>query len=134
MITPKANIKRAIIKCFVPVIAVISFLFVIVVNLYAEVDKANTGQAGMIFDKAFLQSIQNVMLYEQIVKIVGLQGVKVGNSNLKIPGDKYHWNGQENTSFNIRVISGKVIDGNVVTPAGRIITLEVNGEINELGK
>ncbi|MBT0663088.1 hypothetical protein KI809_02140 [Geobacter pelophilus] len=134
MIAPKTNITLATVKYFVPLMAVISFLFVIVANLYAEVDKAKTGQADRVFDKEFLQSIKNVLFYEQIVKIVGVQGVKVGNSNLKIPGDKYHWNGSENTKLNIRVVSGKVIDGNVVTPAGRIITLEVNGEINELGK
>ncbi len=92
----------------------------------------------MVFDKAFLQSIKNVMLYERIVKIVGVLPVKVAEASLKIPGEKYHWNGRENTSFNIRVISGKVIDANVVTPDGRIISLDIslegNGEVNDFGK
>ncbi|MDD2733698.1 MAG: hypothetical protein PHF56_07130 [Desulfuromonadaceae bacterium] len=64
--------------------------------------------------------------------------MKVGEASFKILGEKYHWNGKENTSFNIRVISCKVIDGNVKTPAGRFISLDIslegNGEINELGK
>lgn len=78
------------------------------------------------------------MSYEQVVRIVGVQGVKVGSDTLKIPGDKYHWNGRENSSFNIRVHTGKVIDANVVTPEGRIMSLdkslEGRGEVHELGK
>jgi len=52
----------------------------------------------MIFDRAFLQSIKNVQLYERIVKIVGVPPVKVGEASVKIPGEKYHWNGRENSS------------------------------------
>lgn len=100
----------------------------------AAADKIQSRQAGMAFDKAFLQSIKAVMTYEQIVKIVGVPPVKVAEASLKIPGEKYHWDGKENTSFNIRVISGKVVDANVVAADGRILSLEYNGEVNEVGK
>lgn len=109
------------------------YLFIVVVSASAATDKIQSGQADLIFDKAFLQSIKSVMLYERIVRIVGVPPVKVAEASLKIPGEKYHWNGRENTSFNIRVISGKVIDANVVTPYGRIISLE-SGELFEVGK
>ncbi|MHB8123510.1 MAG: hypothetical protein ACYDG4_15305 [Desulfuromonadaceae bacterium] len=130
------NIKITLptIRRYVPIIALISCLFIFVVNLYAEVDRVIPGQADKIFDKSFLQSISNVLLYEQIVKIVGVKGVKVGISSIKIPGEKYHWNGLGNSSFNIRVSSGKVIDANVITPEGRIVSLEGNGEVIDLGK
>jgi hypothetical protein len=101
---------------------------------YVAVQVFAAGQADRIFDKAFLQSIKHVQLYEQIVKTVGVQGTKVGNSSLKIPGEKYHWNGRKNSSFNIRVSAGKLVDANVVTPEGRILSLEGNGEIIDLGK
>lgn len=117
---------------------IISCLFIFNVLLFPAVAKAASGQADKIFDRAFLQSIKDVMTYEQVVKIVGVQGVKVGSDSLKIPGDKYHWNGRENSSFNIRVHAGKMIDANVVTPDGRIISLdkslEGRGEVRELGK
>ena len=87
----------------------------------------------MTFDKAFLQSIKAVMLYERIAKIVGVPPVKVAEASLKIPGEKYHWNGRENTSFNIRVIAGKIVEANVVTPEGRIVSIE-SGELFEIGK
>ncbi len=88
----------------------------------------------MTFDKAFLQSIKTVKLYGRIVEIVGVPPVKVAEASLKIPGEKFHWSGKEHSSFNIRVISGKVIDANVVTPDGRIVSLESNGELIEIGK
>jgi hypothetical protein len=53
---------------------------------------------------------------------------------VKIPGEKYHRNGKENTSFNIRVISGKIVDANVVTPDGSIVSLESDGKLFEIGK
>lgn len=114
--------------------AILAYLILTVISALAAPDKIQTGQAGMTFDKAFLQSIKNVMLYERIVKIVGVQPVKVGESSIKIPGEKYHWSGRENTAFNIWVISGKVVEANVVTPEKRIVILDGNGEINELGK
>ena len=134
MISHYVNIMPVTIRRFVPIMVLISCLFIFVANLYAEVNTVKSGQADKTFDKAFLQSIKSVLLYEQIVKIVGVQGVKVGGNSIKIPGEKYHWNGRENSSFNIRVSSGKLVDANVVTPEGRILSLEGNGEVIDLGK
>lgn len=114
--------------------SILAYLFITVLSASAASDKLQSGQAGMTFDKAFLQSIKAVMFYERIVKIVGVPPVKVGESSIKIPGEKYHWSGRENTAFNIRVISGKVVEANVVTPEKVIVILDSNGEINELGK
>jgi len=115
-------------------VTILAYLFFSVVSASAASDNMQSGQSGLIFDKAFLQSIKNVVFYERIVKIVGVPPVKVGEASIKIPGEKFHWNGRENTSFNIRVISGKIADANVVTPDGRIITLESDGELIEIGK
>ena len=124
-------------KC-TPVMAVVACLLLSGAILSPAVGSAASGQADKVFDREFLQSVKDVMFYEQIVRIVGVQGVKVGSDSLKIPGDKYHWNGRENSSFNIRVNTGKVIDANVVAPDGHIISLdksfEGSGEVHELGK
>ena len=134
----KAEILLTTARKCVPVRAVIACLLVCNVILCPAVGNAASGQADKVFDKAFLQSVKDVMSYEQIVRIVGVQGEKVGSDSLKIPGDKYHWNGRENSSFNIRINAGKVIDANVVTPDGRIISLdkslEGSGEVHDLGK
>lgn len=132
----KAEILLAAARKCVPVTAVIACLLVYSVIL-PPAGNAASGQADKVFDKAFLQSVKDVQSYEQIVRIVGVQGVKVGSDSLKIPGDKYHWNGREHSSFNIRVNAGKVIDANVVTPGGRIISLDKSidgsGEVHDLG-
>lgn len=134
----KAEILPAVARKCVSVMAFISCLLVLNVIMSPAVGNAASGQADKVFDKAFLQSVKDVLTYEQLVKIVGVQGVKVGSNSLKIPGDKYHWNGRENSSFNIRISAGKVIDANVVTPDGRIISLdkslEGSGEVHDLGK
>lgn len=134
----KAEILLTMAKKFMPVMAVVACLLLSGTLLSYAVGGAASGQADKVFDKAFLQSVKDVLSYEQIVRIVGVQGVKVGSDSLKIPGDKYHWDGRKNSSFNIRVISGKVIDANVVTSDGRIISLDKSlqdsGELHELGK
>ncbi len=134
----KAEILPAVARKCVSLMAVISCLLALNVILSPAVGNAASGQADQVFDKAFLQSVKDVLTYEQLVKIVGVQGKKVGSNSLKIPGDKYHWNGREHSSFNIRVNAGKVIDANVVTPDGRIISLdkslEGSGEVHDLGK
>lgn len=136
VIIRKAEILLAAARKCVPVRAVIACLLVYSVVISPAVSKAASGQADRLFDKAFLQSVKDMLSYEQIVRIVGVQGEKVGRDSLKIPGDKYHWNGREHSSFNIRVNAGKVIDANVVTPDGRIISLDKSldggGEIKEL--
>jgi len=134
MIQQNTKIALSTFRRNVTFIALISYLFIFVVSLYAEGDSTKSGQADRIFNRAFLESIKNVLLYEQIVKMVGVPGVKVGVSSIKIPGDKYHWNGRENSSLNIRVSSGKIVDANVKTPDGRILSIEGNGEVTDYGK
>jgi len=133
----KAEILLAAARKCVSLMAVILWLLALNVIVSPEVGNAASVQADKAFDKAFLQSVKDVLTYEQIVRIVGVQGEKVGSNSHKIPGDKYHWNGRENSSFNVRVNAGKVIDANVVTPDGRIISLdkslEGRGEVHELG-
>lgn len=114
--------------------SILAYLFLTVISVSAASDKLQSGQAGITFDKAFLQSIKAVMIYERIVKIVGVPPVKVGESSIKMPGEKYHWSGMDNTAFNILVVAGKVVEANVMTPEKIIIILDGYGEINELGK
>ena len=134
----KAEILLTVVRKCVPVMAVVACLLASGSFVSPAVGNAASGQADKVFDKEFLQSAKDVLSYEQIVRMVGVKGVKVGSDSLKIPGEKYHWGGRKNSSFNIRVISGKVIDANVVTPDGRIISLDKSlqgsGEVHELGK
>lgn len=133
----KAEILLTIARKCMPVMAVMAVVACLLVSgiiLSPAVGNAASGQADKVFDKEFLLSVKDVLSYEQIVRIVGVQGVKVGSDSLKIPGDKYHWDGRKNSFFNIRVNSGKLIDANVITTEGRIIELGSYGELIEFGK
>ncbi|MBI5655630.1 MAG: hypothetical protein HZC44_01925 [Geobacter sp.] len=94
----KAEILLAAARKSVSLMAVISCLLTLNVIMFSAAGNAASGQADKVFDKAFLQSVKDVLTYEQLVRIVGVQGEKVGSNSLKIPGDKYHWNGRETGS------------------------------------
>jgi hypothetical protein len=138
MVIECVNGKLAIARRCRSLMTVISCLLAFNVTVLPAFGNAASGRADKIFDRAFLQSIKDLMSYEQVVKIVGVPPVKVAEASFKIPGEKYHWSGRENTSFNIRVISDKIVDANIVTPDGRIISLDISlegiGEINDPGK
>ena len=127
-----ANAHKSIVT--VRVAIVIACLLLSVANVLSTENESRAGYADIAFDRAFLQSIKNTMLFERIVKLVGVSPVKVGEASLKVPGEKYHWNGREGSAFNIRVSSGKIIDANIVTTEGRIIELGSDEELIEFGK
>lgn len=134
MISGKPGIMLNITRKLIPVIVIFSFVSIIVFDSHAEVAVVGSGQADKVFDKVFLQSIRNASTYGDIVEAVGVPGVNVGSSSIKIPGDKYHWKGRENSSFNIRMSAGKLIDANVKTPDGHILSFEGAGEVIDHGK
>lgn len=134
MIRVKDRVILITMKRLIPVVAALSSLIIYVVFTHAEVAAVASGQADKIFDRVFLQSIRSESTYGEIVKAVGVPGVKVGGSSIKIPGDKYHWNGRENSSFNIRMSAGKLVDANVKTPDGHILSFEGIGEVIDHGK
>ena len=63
----KAEILLAAARKCVPVTAVIACLLVYNVILPPAVGNAASGQADKVFDKAFLQSVKDVLSYEQMV-------------------------------------------------------------------
>lgn len=127
-----ANAAKKIVT--ITVASVLACLFMYVANVHSNDKGSSVGNADKTFDRVFLQSINNLMLLERIVKLVGVPPVKVGEASLKVPGEKYHWSGREGSSFNVRVSSGKIIDANIVTTEGQIIELGSDGELIEFGK
>jgi len=57
-------------------VSLLAYLFLSVVSVSSAADKGRAGQADIVFDRAFLQSVRNVKLYERIVKRVGVPAVK----------------------------------------------------------
>ncbi len=121
-------------RIFAPSLAVMSYLLIFVFIAHAESTVVRPGQADRIFDRAFLQSVKSVPLYKQVVPIVGVPGVEVAGSSIKLPGVKYHWKGRNNSFFNVTVRSGRIIDADVVTPDGHILTFDDHGKVIDIEK
>jgi hypothetical protein len=86
------------------------------------------GVTGTVFNRRFIPQIKPMMTYEQIVKIVGIQGAKVGEE--KVRGASiihYRWKGEKRSVLNIRVSSGRLLDATVLAPNGNTYSIGRNG-------
>lgn len=134
MISGKPVIMLNTTRKLIPLVVAFSFLAILSFVAHAEEGAFASGQADRVFDKVFLQSIRKDSTYGEIVKAVGVPGEIVGINSIKIPGDKFHWKGRENSFFNIRVSAGKLVDANVITSDGHILSFDGTGEVIDYGK
>jgi hypothetical protein len=88
------------------------------------------GQAGTtdtVFNRKLLEKIKPMMTYEQLVKIIGTEGKKVGgDTHSSPPKGMYHWDGGRKSALDIKVDAGKVIDATVISPKNKKFTLGKN--------
>ncbi|MEI6205726.1 MAG: hypothetical protein WCP20_02975 [Desulfuromonadales bacterium] len=90
------------------------------------------GQAGTtdtVFNRRFIQKIKPMMPYDQLVKIIGAEGLKTGEDKLS-PTTKvlYHWDGARKSTLDIKVDSGKIIDATVISPKSKKFYLGKNAD------
>jgi hypothetical protein len=84
------------------------------------------------FNRRFLPTIKPMMSYEQIVRIVGSPGVKVGeNKNSSPPTIQYRWNGGKGSVLTVRLGNNKMIDATVLAPNKNTYLIRSNGQIVE---
>ena len=87
------------------------------------------GTADTVFNKKFARKLKPLMPYEQLVKMIGTEGVKVGEDGTSSASKTlYHWNGERKSALDARVVAGKVIDATVTTPKNKKLSL---GKIEE---
>ena len=85
------------------------------------------GTADLAFNRRFIQKLKPMMPYEQLVKIIGTEGTKVGEDKRSSPPIViYHWNGERKSSLDINVAAGKVVDATVVSPKNKKFSLGKN--------
>jgi len=103
------------------VLFAISLLLQLVVSeTFASEKDRKVGVVSKPFDQAFIKTVAAMNDYKEIVKLLGVEGKRVGTSYYNNPGDKYHWEGAGNSTFNVRVVAGKIIDANVTDHEGRV--------------
>ena len=93
----------------------------------------SAGQPGTtetVFNKKFIYRLKPMMAYEQLTKIIGVEGKKVGeekgSSSSKM---MYHWDGERKSALDVKVVSGKMVDVTVTTPKKKKYSLGKKGEL-----
>ena len=86
------------------------------------------GTTGTIFNRRFIQKVKPMMPYDQLVKIAGAEGAKVGEEK-RSPAPKvaYHWDGGRKSVLDVNVVAGKVVDATVTSPKNKKFSLEKSG-------
>jgi hypothetical protein len=85
------------------------------------------GQAGTtdtVFNRRFIQKMKPLMPYDQLVKIIGTEGIKTGeDKSSPTPKVTYHWNGGRKSVLDIKIVAGKVVDAAVISPKNKKFSL-----------
>jgi hypothetical protein len=96
------------------------------------------GQPGVTdttFNRRFIPTIKPMMTYEQVVGIVGVQGVKVEeNKNVSPSTVQYRWKGGRNSVLTATFSNNRLMDATVVAPNTRTYRIKNNGEVVDITK
>lgn len=93
------------------------------------------GTTDTVFNRKFLHKMQPTMPLERLEKLVGAPGKKVGeDKRAKASTALYHWDGGRQSTLDVKVAAGKVVDLTVKAPKQQKFTLGKKGEVVELGE
>lgn len=92
------------------------------------------GVTSTVFNKRFIPNIKPLMSYDQIARIAGAQGARVGESKAgSTPVLSYRWNGGKGSVLNVRIAGGKLLDATIKAPNGHTYAISRNGKVSDLG-
>ncbi|HET6421118.1 MAG TPA: hypothetical protein VFG19_13210 [Geobacteraceae bacterium] len=92
------------------------------------------GVTGTVFNKRFIPNIRPMMSYDQIVRVTGAQGAKVGESRSGSTSvSSYRWNGGRGSVLNARIAGGKLLDATIKAPNGHTYAIGRDGKVSDLG-
>jgi hypothetical protein len=99
----------------------------------------NTGgkpeSANATFNRRFIPTIKPMMTYEEIAKIAGAPGVKIGeNKNASPPEVQYRWNGGKDSILTVNFGNNKMIEATVLAPNRHTYLIQKNGEVADITK
>ena len=90
------------------------------------------GTTDTVFNKKFIAKVKPMMPYDQLVKIVGSQGKKVGEDKSSATTGTYHWDGGRKTVLDVKVVSGKVAEVTMRSPNNHKYALGKTGQLVDL--
>jgi len=91
---------------------------------------ATPGSAEIRFNRKFVPSIKPSMTYEQVVKLVGVEGVKVAEDRSSSPPVvSYGWNGGKKSSLTVRMKGNRLIGATINAPNRKTYVIKNSGEV-----
>ena len=88
------------------------------------------GKTDTVFNKKFIQKLKPMMPYEQLVKTVGIAGIKTGETKTaSSPVVSYHWSGGRDSALDVKTTAGKVVEATVLSPNKRKLSMDKTGKI-----
>jgi len=91
------------------------------------------GVTETIFNRRFIPTIKPMMTYDQIVRIVGVPGIKVGEDpKASPPTVQYRWKGGRDSVLTIRLGKNKLIDATVLAPNKHTYLIRNTGEVADI--
>ena len=106
-------------------ITVLALWMIFSCMLSAAVSAGQPGAADTVFNRRFIERLKPMMPYDQLVKIIGTEGTKVGDDKRSSPpAASYHWNGERKSALDVKVSAGKIVDATVTSPKNKKFSLE----------
>jgi hypothetical protein len=93
------------------------------------------GVTETVFNRRFIPTLKPQLSYEQIVKIAGIAGEKIGESkdaSSKIVS--YRWKGGRDSVLTVKLRDNKMIEATVLAPNGHTYKIQSNGEVTDISK
>lgn len=93
------------------------------------------GATEVVFNRRFIPSLKPGMTYDQIAKLAGAAGSKMGEDNSAKPAIlQYRWRGGRNSALTARFRENKMVDATVLAPNGHVYQVQNNGQTVDITK
>ena len=90
------------------------------------------GTSDTVFNRRFAHKLKPAIPYEQLVRMVGVEGMKVREDRRASPSrTAYHWNGKRRSALDVTVAAGRVVEATVTGPKKQRFSLGKRGEVME---
>jgi hypothetical protein len=93
------------------------------------------GVTSTIFNRRFIPTLKPQLSYEQLVKMAGASGEKLGES--KDASSKvvnYRWKGGRDSVLIVKLRDNKMVEATVLAPNGHTYKIQSNGEVTDIAK
>jgi hypothetical protein len=110
-------------------ITALIFLVIFSCTASEPLSAGQTGTADTVFNRRFMEKLKPMMPFDQLIKMVGVEGAKTGEDKRSTPPTvSYHWNGERKSTLDVKVTAGKVVDATVISPKNKKFSFGKTGE------